>query len=186
MPILEKKDEEIILLVKSGDKEAYEIIVDRYLDRMKRYARRFIYNRDDIDDLVQEVFLKAYMNIQRFDDKRKFSSWIYRIAHNEFVNAIKKKTYEKLFRVDFDTLFPHPAAKEDSSEFTDKRFTKEILDENLEKIDPKYREVLILYFFEDMDYKDITDVLSIPTSTVGVRISRGKAKLKELLKDKDL
>jgi RNA polymerase sigma-70 factor (ECF subfamily) len=76
--------------------------------------------------------------------------------------------------------------KEDSEEFTDRELTKNILEKYLNAIDLKYREVLVLYFFEDMDYKEIAEVLEIPISTVGVRISRGKAKLKELIGDKDL
>jgi RNA polymerase sigma-70 factor (ECF subfamily) len=84
-------------MVKKGDKEAFGIVVDRYLPKIKRYAKKFIFNREDIDDLVQDVFLKAYANVFSFDSDKKFSPWVYRIAHNEFVNAIKKKMREKLF-----------------------------------------------------------------------------------------
>ncbi len=179
-------DEAIISLIKKGDKKAFETIVDRYLDKIKRYGRKFIYDRDDIDDLVQEVFLKVYININSFDDSRKFSPWIYRIAHNEFVNAIKKRMYERIFRVDFDLFIPHPEAKENLEKEGDDFFRKKILDEHLKQIDAKYREVLVLYYFEDMDYKEIADILGIPTSTVGVRLSRGKEMLKKFIGDKEL
>ncbi len=181
MSVLELTDEQIALRIKSGDKKIFEVIVDRYLEKIKRYARKFIFDRNDIDDLVQDVFLKVYINIQSFDENRKFSSWIYRIAHNEFVNAIKKRMYQKLFSVDFDTFFPHPEAKENIEEDRDKVFTEKILDEHLEQLDPKYREVIVLYFFEDMDYKQISEILEIPTSTVGVRLARAKERLKNLI-----
>lgn len=186
MEFLDKNDEEIALLIKKGNKDAFEIIVDRYLEKIKRYARRFMRDSFDIDDLVQEIFLKVYINIQSFDEKRKFSSWIYRIAHNEFVNKLRKKSYENLFRVDFDTFFPHPIAKENDEERFDIILNKEIIEKYLAEIDTKYREILILYYFEDMDYQSIADILEIPKSTVGIRLKRGKEKLKSLLENKNL
>lgn len=184
MKEFERSDEEIVLLVKGGDKKAFEILVDRYLDKIKRYAKRLIFDRGDIDDLVQDVFVKTYINIQSFDDTKKFSSWIYRIAHNQFINAIRQKMYERLFRVEFDTFFPHPFAKEESDQDTERDFLKKTLEDNLSKMKEKYREALVLYFFEDMDYKEIAEVLEIPVSTVGIRIKRGKEILKELIKNK--
>ena len=85
-------DEDLVLRVKSGGIEAFGFLVERYEDKMKRYARKFLFGYTDIEDTVQKVFIKAYVNIQSFDTSRKFSSWLYRIAHNEFINAIKKKT----------------------------------------------------------------------------------------------
>lgn len=186
MDLLQNTDEEIVFLVKRGDKKAFEAIVDRYLDKMKRYARKFFFNSSDIDDLVQEVFLKVYVNINSFDENRKFSPWIYRIAHNEFVNAIKKKVHEKFFRIDLDIFFPHPEAKENLEKDADYFFTQKILDKYLKEINVKYREVLILHFFEDMNYTEIAEILEIPISTVGVRLSRAKEKIKKLIGEKEL
>ena len=82
--------------------------------KMTRYAKRFFFDGDEGKDLVQEVFIKAYVNIQSFDASGRFSPWIYRIAHNEFVNNIKKRQKERdnVSIFDFDLLFPHLAAKE--------------------------------------------------------------------------
>jgi RNA polymerase sigma-70 factor (ECF subfamily) len=182
MDILEKTDEELIEMVKKGDKEAFGIVVDRYLPKIKRYAKKFIFNREDIDDLVQDVFLKAYANVFSFDSDKKFSPWVYRIAHNEFVNAIKKKMREKFFSVDFDTFFPHLESKENLEEDLDRVFDEKFLDENLSKLDTKYKEIIILFFYENLTYQEISDILEIPVSTVGVRLGRAKEKLKTFIK----
>ena len=179
----DKTDEQIVLLVKAGDIESFRELVDRYEAKLKRYSRKFLFDRSDTDDLVQDVFIKAYTNIQSFDNSKIFSPWIYRIAHNEFVNALKKKLSSRIFSLDLDTFFPQPVARETADDFSEKEFTSKLLDKHLKEIDPKYREPMILYFFEDMDYREISQVLEIPVSTVGVRIKRGKDKLREILKD---
>jgi RNA polymerase sigma-70 factor (ECF subfamily) len=178
------KDEEIIVEIKKGKKEYFEILIIRYKDKLARYAKKFLLDKFDTDDLIQDVFIKSYINLESFDESRRFSPWIYRIAHNEFLNKVKKKLTEKLLPIDFDTFFPHPEAKERSDKSTEDFLNENILNSYLEKLDAKYREILVLYFYEDMDYKDIAEVLSIPVSTVGVRISRAKEKLKLLIKDK--
>lgn len=182
----DQTDEEIVIEIKNGDKEKFGILINRYIDKLKRYATKFMQNRVDIEDLVQDVFIKAYQNIKDFDESRRFSPWIYRIAHNEFVNQIRKKITQKIMFIDFDTFFPHPEATEKTDRDTEKFFTENILEKYLNQLDDKYREVLVLYFYEEMDYKQIGEVLFIPVSTVGVRIIRAKEKLKLLIVDKSL
>lgn len=178
-------DEEIVLLVQSGDSESFGILVERYEAKMIRYGKRFLLNRHDAEDLVQEVFIKAYTNILSFNAKKKFSPWLYRIAHNEFINAIKKRSREPLSFFDLDTLFPHPVARQTTDRELNKQETREILDHVLGKLDPKYREPLVLYYFEEMDYKDIAEVLRVPVSTVGVRLKRGKEIMKRYFTQQD-
>lgn len=179
----QETDEAIAKRVQSGDLESFGILVDRYEAKLRRYARRFLFGREDVDDLVQEVFLKSYINIQSFDASMRFSPWIYRIAHNEFINTLRRRKFEPLFFFDADTIFPHPVAPDSADGDTLARELKEIMDQKIGAVDPKYREPLVLYFYEEMSYADIAEVLKIPISTVGVRIKRGKEKLKELLKE---
>lgn len=178
MELHDKTDEEIALLVQNGNAEAFGELVDRYEAKIKRYAKKFISSHEDQKDLVQDVFMKAYVNIKSFDTNRKFSPWIYRIGHNEFVNAFKKKLSDKIFPFDLDLLLPHPIAKETADSEITKSEQKIILDKCIDKLSPKYREPLILYYYEDMNYKEIADILQIPISTVGVRINRGKLMLR--------
>jgi RNA polymerase sigma-70 factor (ECF subfamily) len=106
---------------------------------------------------------------------------MYRIAHNEFINAIKKKSRMPIFQFDFDTVFPQPIAEETADSDTNRKELREMLDKCLGRLDAKYKEPLVLYYFEDMDYKEIADILEVPVSTVGVRLQRGKACLKKIV-----
>jgi len=177
-----KNDEEIAKKVQSGDIDAFAALIERYEQKLTRYARKFFRDSDDVKDLVQETFIKAYSNIQGFDAERKFSPWIYRIAHNEFVNALKKKKSRDTVSIfDFDVFMPHLIAKETAEDRAKQNEIKTALDEYLGKIGLKYREPLLLFYFENLDYKEIADVLKIPASTVGVRLKRGREMLKNLI-----
>lgn len=179
---MQQSDEEIVAKVKSGDSESFGVLVQRYEAKMARYGRRFLSDPSDIEDLVQEVFLKAYVNIQSFDVTRRFSPWLYRIAHNEFVNALKRKSRQPFSFFDFDTdiVFPHPIAAETADKEAHDRELRQALGASLDKIPDKYRESLVLYYVEELSYQDIAEVLRIPISTVGVRLQRGKEKLKKV------
>lgn len=177
-------DEAAAKAVQRGDTAAFGTLMERYGQKMSRYARRFLFGYEDAEDQVQEVFLKAYANIRSFDPERKFSSWLYRIAHNEFINAIKKRGREPLSFLDPDTLLPHPVTKERTDAGALAGETRALLDRGLAKLDPKYREPLILFYDEEMDYKEIADILHIPVATVGVRLNRGRAALKKVVERK--
>jgi RNA polymerase sigma-70 factor, ECF subfamily len=179
-------DEAIATRVQNGDTESFGMLVERFEGKLMRYARKFLRDPDDAKDIVQEVFIKAYENIQSFDATRRFSPWIYRIAHNEFVNAIKKRARGPVLGIDFDVVFPHLTAGETADDTAMERDTKEILEQCLDELDPKYREPLVLYYFEGLSYKDMADVLHIPMSTVGVRLARGKSYLQKIAAQKHL
>jgi RNA polymerase sigma-70 factor (ECF subfamily) len=170
----ELKDEEIASRVQKGETFWFGMLVERYEPKLGRYARKFFFEAKDAEDLIQDIFIKAYTNIQSFDASRRFSPWIYRIAHNEFINALKKKKNEAIPLFDTDVLLPHIEEEE-----PEESIPKELLDKLLGKIDVKYREVLHFFYFEEMDYKEISDVLHIPISTVGVRLKRGREALKK-------
>lgn len=178
--MLEKTDENIARQVQSGEAEAFGLLVERYEPKLHRYAKRFLFGYEDAQDLLQEIFLKAFSNIRSFDATRNFSSWIYRVAHNEFINFIKKKGREPLPFFDPDTLFPHPVAPGQADDEIKDSELKEMMEKCLNGLAPKYREPLVLYYFEDLDYQRISDILRLPVSTVGVRINRGKKLLKNI------
>lgn len=179
-------DEEIALLVQGGDKEAFALLVDRYENKIARYGRKFLSQKEDIEDMVQEVFVKAYVNIQGFDTERRFSSWIYRIAHNEFVNALKKKSRQPFYFLDLNTdiLALHLPAKEKADGESEERMIRLALEESLAGLDLKYREILVLAYLEDLSYQEISDILKIPISTVGVRLKRAKDNLRKIYENK--
>lgn len=175
-------DEETARRVQNGDVEAFAVLMGRYEKKITRYGKKFLSHPDDVKDIVQEIFTKAYINIKSFDAARRFSPWIYRIAHNEFVNALKKKKSEKISFLDFDVIFPHPVAKEYADADIDRADLRRLLDIHMDKMPAKYREPLVLYYFEELSYREIADIMRLPVSTVGIRLQRGKAMLKKAIK----
>ncbi len=173
-------DETLAARVQNGDLEAFNALLERYQQKILRYGHKFLLENGDIEDVGQEIFLKAYRNIKSFDTTRKFSPWLYRIAHNEYINHGKKRKSEPLEFFDFDTFFPHPQSGDTADKSIDHEQIKEILNNFLDKLSSKYREPLILYYIEELDYKDIAEVLQIPVPAVGVRLNRAKKKLREM------
>ena len=178
--MVESTDEAIARDVQAGNSQAYAQLVGRYEAKLLRYAKRFLFGYEDAEDLVQDVFLKAYTNIRGFDSARSFNSWIYRIAHNEFINAIKKRGREPLSFFDPDTLFPHPVAPYQADHEVKEQELKKMIDECVNQLDAKYREPLVLFYYQDLDYSAIADIMRIPVSTVGVRLTRGKQLLQSI------
>ena len=172
-------DEEIAARVQNGETEAFGILVERYETKMLRYGRKFLTQYEDIEDAVQDVFIKAYTNIQSFNTSMSFSPWLYRIAHNTFINVIKKKGREPLSFFDPDTILKYSTDALIEPDIYSKE-DRDMIEQTLSKLPPKYREPLILYYFEEKGYKEIGYILHIPTSTVGIRIKRAKEKMKIL------
>ncbi|MBA3732776.1 RNA polymerase sigma factor [Patescibacteria group bacterium] len=175
-------DEQLAKLVQEGDGEQFGTLMERYQQKLFRYGRKFLASEDNIEDVVQDVFIKTYQNIQSFDVSQRFSPWIYRIAHNTYVNALKKSSNGPLYIFDFDTLISHTVVEDPIEKEREQKEIKEIVDKGLGEIEPKYREMLVLYYIEDLSYKEISDILRVPIGTVGVRIMRAKEILKETYK----
>ena len=174
-----KSDEDLARQVQNGNTQLFSLIVDRYEAKIGRYARKFLYDQEDINDVLQEIFIKAHVNIKSFDTARKLSPWIYRIAHNEFVNNLRKKSKNTLPLLNLDTFLPLSYHKNDINKENDHRDIKKMVDACLEKLDMKYKEPIILYYLNELNYKEISEILQIPVSTVGVRIRRAKEKMQK-------
>lgn len=180
-----QSDEQIVLRIRGGDKELFGVLIDRYEAKLTRYIKRFLQNEEDITDIVQNVFIKVFVNLQSFDVDRTFNSWIYRIAHNETVTYLKKRGNEKVSFLDFDTMFPHPFAKETADKGTIDKELESLMASSLSLIPLKYKEVLVLYYYEELSYQEIADILHIPIATVGVRLRRGREQLEKHIKKED-
>ena len=174
-------DESIVESIIAGDIDAFAEIIARYEARLHRYVVYLIHNHTTADDVVQDTFIKAYQNLRSFNAKYKFSSWMYRIAHNEAMNAVKK--VRKLTDDDIYEL-PDQGYDQHIEELVDGTILKEDVHSCLDKLDSKYREVIQLVYFEHMKYDEVSDVLHMPPSTVGVWLSRAKIQLKQLCKQR--
>ena len=177
------KDEKLVKL-SLEDSKNYRYLVERYEGKLMRYIRRLLYvNTEDAEDILQEVFIKAYRNLNSFNPRYKFSNWIYRIAHNEAVSFLRKNKKRKL-EITNDPekdIFENLASDLDlEKEYMEKDSAKRV-EKILAKLDTKYRDALVLKFLEGMDYNEISEILHIPSGTVGSLISRAKIKLKDMM-----
>ena len=168
-------DEEVAEITRTKDKEAYAEIIKRYQNKLVRYAKYILNDDEKAADVVQESFIKAYINLNSFNSKKKFSSWIYRIVHNQAINLIKKHKKEMplLSNIDFDS------GVNIEEEYTKKEMAI-MVKECLNEIPVLYKEPLGLHFLEDKSYNEISDILRIPVGTVGTRINRAKILMKKI------
>lgn len=160
-------------------------IVERYEAKLGRYITRLgVRNPDDRDDVLQEIFIKIYRNLNDFDERLSFSAWVYRIAHNEAVSWYRKRKVrpEGNLIEDGDTIL---SLLDDGREDVESRFDRKIdagiINQTLDNLAEKYRSVLILRYFEHLEYEEIADVLKLPIGTVGTLIHRAKGQLKASL-----
>ncbi len=177
----DKTDEEIARL-SLVNQEYFLHIIKRYKFKLYRYVLR-ISNIDpeEAEDILQEVFMKVYQNLNDFDDSLKFSSWIYRITHNQVISNFRKITarpQKSNFDLD-DELIKNIASELNLAEDIDAKILRANISKVLEKINTKYREVLILKFLEEKSYNEISDIIKKPIGTVGSLMNRAKKEFKE-------
>ncbi|HMO79109.1 MAG TPA: RNA polymerase sigma factor [Candidatus Paceibacterota bacterium] len=174
-----KTDEEIVSIVVEKDDNAYSQIIDRYQEKLLRYTKNLLQDKDNSSCVTQDTFIKAFINLKSFDTQKKFSSWIYRIAHNEAINFIFKHKKQEYLPENFDV-----PEKEDIVENLEKKENLEILKKCIKAIPIKYSEPIILFYFEQKSYEEISEILRIPEGTVATRINRAKKIIKNICQKK--
>lgn len=183
----ELSDNELVGAVQKGQYELYGELFGRYQRKLFVYMYHLVGNKEEVEDLLQNVFSKAYKHIQSFDLERKFSSWIYRIAHNEAVNFLKRKSRRQF--ISWEEIVTTKDKLETQSEEKlpeEKWIIKEITDEvdsALGKLPEKYKQVLLMRYFSEYSYEAIAKILGKPVNTVGTLINRAKKKLLEVLNE---
>lgn len=185
---LPPSDEEVVKMTLKEPNQ-YGILMERYEAKLKRYVTRLgVRNHEDQLDVLQEIFIKAYRNLNGFDTDLSFSSWMYRIAHNEAISFYRKKNVRPEGHLvgDGEVVLEFLSSKEDGPEIKfDRLVNAEEVSRALERIDEKYREPIILRFFEHKEYDEISDILQIPMGSVGTLLHRGKKQLASVL-NKDI
>ncbi len=172
-------DEKLVMSIQKGDESAFAALMDRYTDKLLRYGKRILPFEHNIEDVVQDVFITVYRNINDFDAARQFSPWIYRIAHNAFVDVVRKNSKGPLYVFDFDRVVPHPVYEDPIILEKEQEEIRVLLEKGMRELSAEYREIIDLYYFESFSYKEIADILHVPIGTVGIRLSRAKAALKK-------
>ena len=169
---LQSPDDFLCLVIK------YEPVLKRYIQRISGVST------EESQDITQEVFLKVYRHLNDFDPRLKFSSWIYRIAHNHTINQVTKN--RKLVfspEEDLSSLLSQEIFADDALEQSDsKSLMQNQLSDCLQSLNDNQKAVVRLYFWEEKSYEEISDILHLPLGTVGTHMNRGKQKIKDCLR----
>lgn len=168
-------DEEIVEQIRSGNPDLYAVVIERYKKKLLRYASNLVHDEDKASHVVQDAFIKGYINLNSFNTKKKFSSWIYRIVHNEAMNAVKKHPREVSIpdNVDYES-------EEDTLKDFEHKETALRVETCLGLMPIIYSEPLSLSYLDGKSYQEISDILRIPMGTVATRISRAKKIMKKI------
>jgi len=178
-------DSELIEVILNKNRDSYQELFDRYNRKLFVYILHLVGNREETEDILQNVFTKTYKNISRFDQTRKFSSWIYLIAQNEAVNYLKRRNKRRIVSwedvtTSKDKLDIASSDVPPEEKWMHEEATKEIHDA-LEKLPPKYKEILTMRYYSEYSYEKIGALLGKPVNTVGTLINRAKKKLFEVV-----
>ncbi|CAG9623281.1 RNA polymerase sigma factor SigW [Sutcliffiella rhizosphaerae] len=174
--------------IKKGDQDAFAEIVELYKDKIFQLVFRMIGNAHEAEDIAQEAFIRAYININSFDVKRKFSTWLYRIATNLTIDRIRKKKPDYYLDAEVAgteglTMYSQVAAdvalpeEEVESMELQGEIQRQIL-----KLPDKYRSVIVLKYIDELSLLEISEILEIPVGTVKTRIHRGREALRQQLR----
>jgi len=173
-------DAELVKLAQSGDEKAFELLVVKYQRRIARHVTRYVKRHDDVEDVVQEAFLKAYRGLAAFRGDSAFYTWLYRIAMNVAINFVKRSPKNIVLKDDLVTSEDDEPADTYGSDAEDperillaKRIS-ETVERALSRLHPDLAQALTLYEVEGLQYKEIAKMLSIPIGTVRTRIFRAR------------
>lgn len=168
-------DKALIRKIKRGDRDSYGVLVRKYEKKIFNIAYRITNNGEDAMDVTQTAFVKAFRNIDSYDESHKFFSWLYRIAVNESLNAAKQRRRASGLHDGISSQDRNPEEQYIRGE------TGRLVQDSVAKLSEDYRTVIILKHFMDLSYREIGAVLEIPEKTVKSRLYTARQLLKDLL-----
>jgi len=179
-------DRALVARILGGDRDRFTELVQRYQKRVINYVYRIIHRYEDAHDLTQDIFVKVYLALDRYDPKYQFSTWLFRIAQNAAIDALRKKTLPEVSmarttddenqkeREFADTgVSPYRALK-------NKQLAAAI-DEAVANLPPDYRELIQLRHFAELSYEEIASMKKLPLGTVKNKLFRARNLLKNEL-----
>lgn len=179
-------DEELIERFQQGDIYAFELIVKRYKEQLLNFVYRFLGNQEQAEDILQETFLRVYRNRHAYRRVAKFSTWIYTIAGNLARTELRKIKRRRLFSLSDIGM------DDKDYEVSDEEFNPEahvntllhddVIQKEINRLSPKFREVIILRDIQELSYEEISKILRVPIGTVKSRVNRARLRLQNRLK----
>jgi RNA polymerase sigma-70 factor (ECF subfamily) len=191
LALIQATDHDLIALASSGSEKAYRELLDRYQRPVFSLIYRMVRDREQAEDLAQETFVKVFNHIDSFNPKYKFSSWIFKIASNLTIDALRKKD---LNTVSLDgsrhastpdeidaTRITVESRDENPEEFLEAKELGQEIEGAIGKLRPEYRTAILLRHVEGRPYEEIAEIMGIPLGTVKTYIHRARGELKETL-----
>ncbi len=182
------EDYDIVQQILGGNKNLFEKIQNKYKKPLTHLISRMIRNSQDVEDIVQETFIRAYNNLQYFKKEFAFHSWLFKIASNLCIDFIRKK---RIQTISLEQPFPYSDGENhmdfpDQGEAADREVLdgerREALNYALSKLPEKYRIVIELRHFEELDYNEIAERLGLPIGTIKAHLFRARKALLEILR----
>jgi len=183
-------DNQLVTSFLNGTANAFDILVDRYQSRLLNFVYRTVGDRERAEDLVQEVFIRVYRHLARFDQGKKFSTWIYTIASNLAKNELRNRARSPL--VYFQTMTStwededRPLEFEDSEARPDdafeRRHLRELVEAGVRRLPAHHRQVFVLRELEGRSYEEIAEMTSCNLGTVKSRLNRARAAFAEVVR----
>jgi len=178
-------ERQIVRRAQKGDKAAFELLVQRHQHRVFAVARGIVKRQEDAEDVAQQVFVKAYFSLKRFDQRAAFSTWLYKITVNECWDLLRKRkarplVYESDFNDEqssqFSAIERESAGGPDTSE---RMAMRQRLDNMLDQLEPRDRSMLVLKEVEGFSVEEIAELLGLNANTVKVRLFRARRRIVE-------
>lgn len=173
-------DRRLVELVLEGDDDAFEHLFNRYRDAIRRLFIQRLGSAADADDLLQETFIKVYLNIHRYDNRYTFGQWLYTIARNTFVDFTRKSRQS----LSIDEHFSAPAATTPTPEESIINSQQRMqIEKFLEQLSEQHRTLFRLRFIEEYSYEEIADKLQMPMGSVKTGIHRARERMCKMIKN---
>jgi RNA polymerase sigma-70 factor, ECF subfamily len=174
-------------LSRGGDRRAFAELVELYKDKIYHLGYRMLNQKQEAEDVVQETFLRVYVNLERYDENQKFSTWIYRIATNLCIDRLRKRKPNYSIDAemtdnegtDWHAILPSDEAGPEEELILSE--TQQNIRDAIQTLPDKYRTVVVLRYLHDMSLQEISDVLEMPVTTVKTRVHRGREFLRKRL-----
>jgi len=173
-------DQLIVDQIVSGEKDLFRLLVRRYERSVYGMGLSFFRNAEDASDFAQEVFIKVYRNLVRFEGRARFSTWLYKIAYNTAINGInRKKEYRSLAEEDLISS----ADSETPEHLLIRNAARDAVLASLDELPERYRVCIDLFFFYDRSYQEIEAITGFPVNTIKSHVFRAKKILREKLEE---
>ena len=179
-------DEELMFRFQKGEEACYEELVDRYKNKLLNHIFYYMKDRESAEDIVQDTFIRVYINKDKYKEIAKVSTWVYTIANNLAKTALSRSSKMNAFSItgkegenDYEIR--------DKNSSTDEPVLKNELNDlimsRIDELDEKFKEIVLLRDIDEMSYEEIAALLQIPTGTVKSRLNRARLNLRDALSD---